>query len=59
MSGLLTSAIAGIGVKFRPLGLTVAGEHGSVLEEEQGDEVTRPLLNGLEGGHGRTNTALG
>lgn len=57
MSGLLTSAMAGIGVNWRPRGFTVAGEEDSVMEE-QGEEVTRPRLKGLEGGAGRTNTAL-
>ena len=56
MSGLRTSAIAGIGVNWRPLGFTVAGEQASA--EEQGEEVTRPRLKGLEGGPGRTKTAL-
>ena len=48
--------MAGIGVNWSPLGFTVAGEQGSV--EEQGEEVTRPRLKGLEGGPGRTKTAL-
>lgn len=48
MSGLLTSAMAGMGVNWRPRGFTVAGEQGSVTEE-QGEDVTKPLLNGLEG----------
>ena len=56
MSGLRTSAMAGIGVNWRPLGFTVAGEQASA--EEQGEEVTRPRLKGLEGGPGRTKTAL-
>ena len=56
MSGLRTSAIAGIGVNWRPLVFTVAGEQASA--EEQGEEVTRPRLKGLEGGPGRTKTAL-
>ena len=48
--------MAGIGVNWSPRGFTVAGEHGSA--EEQGEEVTRPRLKGLEGGPGRTKTAL-
>ena len=56
MSGLRTSAMAGIGVNWRPLGFTVAGEGSSAA---QGEEVTSPRLKGLEGGPGRTNTALG
>ena len=56
MSGLRTSAIAGIGVNWRPLGFTVAGDAASA--DEQGEEVSRPRLKGLEGGPGRTKTAL-
>ena len=48
--------MAGIGVNWRPLGFTVAGEQASA--EEQGEEVARPRLKGLEGGPGRTKTAL-
>ena len=50
--------MAGIGVNCRPRGLTVAGEHGSVVELLQGEEVGTPRLNGLEGWPGLTNTAL-
>ena len=57
MSGLLTSAMAGIGLNWSPLGLTVAGE-SEEAREEQGEDVTKPRLKGLEGGAGRTNTAL-
>ena len=57
MSGLLTSAMAGIGLNWSPRGLTVAGE-SEEAREEQGEEVTKPRLKGLEGGAGRTNTAL-
>jgi len=35
MSGLRTSAIAGIGVNWRPLGFTVAGDAASA--DEQGE----------------------
>ena len=58
MSGLLTSAMAGIGLNWSPLGLTVAGE-SEEAREEQGEDVTKPRLKGLEGGAGRTKTALG
>ena len=38
----------------------MAGEvmAASVETEEHGDEVAKPLLNGLEGGQGRTNVVL-
>ena len=50
MSGERTSAMAGIGVKWRPRGLTVAaGDESSVSAWSQGVLDMRGRLKGLEG----------
>ena len=59
MSGERTSAMAGMGVKCRPRGLTVAaGEESSVSAWSHGVLDMKGRLKGLEGA-GRTKTALG